>query len=92
MKSTLIQTPEFATDNMWLAASLATLGITFKTVEPTDENGKQAFVFENSEKIQELEDQYNTGKMLVDPKALFHNYKALISIAKRSAFSRNRFA
>lgn len=80
MKNTSPQTlPEWPTKDIYLATVIKQAGIPIIRVETY--SGRGIFVFQASEKIQELITKYFNGRLKVDPKGLFETWKSLKAMA-----------
>lgn len=73
------KSPEYHTKDIFVATILRQSGIPIVRVE---NNGRQGiFVFQASEKINDLITQYFNGQLRTDPKSLFETWRSLKSMA-----------
>ncbi len=79
MKPDQQQPADFFTRDIYLATVIKQAGIPIIRVEGN--GGRGVFVFQASEKIEELITKYFNGELRVDPRGLFEDWKALKSMA-----------
>jgi len=75
----------FSTRDLSLAATLTTLGIYHIrcdfSIEGDRNNAVGYFIFDNTKELQDMENKYRKGELLVEPKAYqasIHSLKALV--------------
>ena len=71
---------EYSTKDIYLATVLKQSGIPIKRVESNYRN-QGIFVFEQSEKIEQIIADYFNDRLRTSPKALFETWKGLKSMA-----------
>ena len=76
MKMFMNNTSDFSTKDIYLAATLLTIGYSYYTLKKEDRIFY--FIFDNPDgKIELQVDEYWAGNILVDPKALFNSFREL---------------
>lgn len=79
MRPTFNSSPGFSTRDINIATVLKLSGI--RLIKVLESNGRGIFVFETSEQVEDLINQYINGELRIDPKAFVENWKALKSLA-----------